>query len=362
MKLTIQGNPFLETGYGRHTACLALALDELEVDVAIEAGFLSSQPPEGRLKELASKSYPYAPTLMITTPDWWRIKMGDRIKPLVGFGVFEGDRIPLSWARAADEPELTSVFVPSRHVEQAFRNAGVKKEITVVPHGVDLGKFKPQELPKEPDAPFKFLFVGGWREGVKDRKGLDILLRAFCAEFKPGEKVQLDVKINTAYSSAMQVKQMVDDLKLPAVESRPPVYLFFDQLNDDRMRALYQDHDVLVQPSKAEGFLLPALEAMACGVPVITTNYGGQTDFVNDDNGFLLKELEMVQATGSPVEYYRQAKWAIPSQVELQEKLRFVFEMQGEVERRRVLARLEAEKYSWKNAARIVKERFEVLA
>ena len=44
-----------------------------------------------------------------------------------------------------------------------------------------------------------------------------------------------------------------------------------DDLDDDGLAALYRACDVLVHPYRGEGFAMPVLEAMACGLPVIVT-------------------------------------------------------------------------------------------
>ncbi len=57
----------------------------------------------------------------------------------------------------------------------------------------------------------------------------------------------------------------------------PRVRLIEDELSDDELAALYRACDVLVHPYRGEGFAMPVLEAMACGLPVIVTG-GGPTD------------------------------------------------------------------------------------
>src|SRR5690349_23097650 len=52
--------------------------------------------------------------------------------------------------------------------------------------------------------------------------------------------------------------------------------------------SLYRAADVLVAPYRGEGFCLPALEAMACGVPVIHTGTGPTGEFVPESGGWAL--------------------------------------------------------------------------
>ena len=59
-------------------------------------------------------------------------------------------------------------------------------------------------------------------------------------------------------------------------------------LDDDAMPAFFRGLDMLVIPSRVEGHAIIGIEAMACGVPVISTRCGGPEDYVVDGvNGYL---------------------------------------------------------------------------
>jgi len=63
----------------------------------------------------------------------------------------------------------------------------------------------------------------------------------------------------------------------------------FDYVPREQLRALLQSLDVFVVPSHQEGLCISALEAMACGCPVISTRCGGPQEFVRDgETGFLV--------------------------------------------------------------------------
>ena len=61
-----------------------------------------------------------------------------------------------------------------------------------------------------------------------------------------------------------------------------------DDLGDSQLRALYAQCHAMIAPSKAEGFGLPMAEAMLSGLAVVTTGWGGQTDFCNDETAWLV--------------------------------------------------------------------------
>jgi len=52
---------------------------------------------------------------------------------------------------------------------------------------------------------------------------------------------------------------------------------------------LYKNCNALVAPSRGEGFGLPMAEAMLFKLPVITTNFGGQKDFCDNENSWLIE-------------------------------------------------------------------------
>jgi glycosyltransferase involved in cell wall biosynthesis len=68
----------------------------------------------------------------------------------------------------------------------------------------------------------------------------------------------------------------------------PDVVLIEDDLTDAELKALYLQCHALVAPSRAEGFGLPLAEAMLSGLAVITTGWGGQLDFCNDETAWLV--------------------------------------------------------------------------
>ena len=190
---------------------------------------------------------------------------------------WEFGAIPSAWARQI-EAHVDELWVPSEYVRRMYVAGGVEADrVHVIPNGVDLEVFSPGPAgPAGPAAPAtpttRFLFVGGliWR------KGPDILLDAWQRAFPGRDDVVLVIKdfgADGVYRGADRgpIHAYAESGALPRVE------LLHADLPAAELAALYRSCDVLVHPYRGEGFAMPVLEAMACGLPVIATG-GGPTD------------------------------------------------------------------------------------
>jgi glycosyltransferase involved in cell wall biosynthesis len=140
----------------------------------------------------------------------------------------------------------------------------------VVPLGVDAGRFRPAPLTDELRA--RYRLVEGERYvvyvGSEDpRKNLSALWRAFAAVHARHPEARL-LKIGAAHHQAERGRLE----ELGRTLGIAPAVRFLGQVPDEELRALYGAAAVCVVPSLYEGFGLPVLEAMACGVPVVASN------------------------------------------------------------------------------------------
>jgi glycosyltransferase involved in cell wall biosynthesis len=233
----------------------------------------------------------------------------------IGFTMLEVDRLPPDWVQQANQ--MDEVWTPTAWGADTMRASGVTRPIHVVPLGVDTALFRPASTPRT-QLTNRTVFLSVFEWGV--RKGWDILLRAYRAAFKPDDPVLLLLKVDCRAPAPNPVREMTKLLSNPS----PPVALLYNQpLTTAQLVELYSSADCFVLPTHGEGWGMPILESMACGVPAISTDWSGATAFLTGDNGYLLPTIGLV-AANQEHPYYRNARWANPDEAALVELLRHV--------------------------------------
>lgn len=192
--------------------------------------------------------------------------------------------VPTQWVEGLMAAQ--QVWVPSNRVKEIYEENQIPN-VHVVPNGVDTQLYQPQGSQLISSELFTFLFVGGFIH----RKGIDILIQAYFKAFTRADPVQLVIR-DFGSQSVYKNQNMGDQIdRLSALSHAPRIRRVREELAEVQMPALYRSANVLVQPFRAEGFCLPALEAMACGVPVIVTDQAGADDFVDDTVGWKIPSV-----------------------------------------------------------------------
>ena len=271
----------------------------------------------------------------------------------IGYTMLEVDGLPADWVASCNR--MDEVWVPSRWGAETFRNSGVTRPLHVMPLGFDPTRFSPEGPSRKIEGRFTFLSVFEWGE----RKAPDVLLKAFVAAFSSRDDVLLILRVNN-FDAGVDVVREIAALSLP--RNGPDVVLLYNQhLDPDGLGALYRSADAFVLPSRGEGWGIPILEAIACGVPTIATGWSGQTEFLNESVGFPVRARRLIPARAK-CPYYAGFSWADPDFDHLVERMRWVYENREDA--RAVAARgarTALDSWTWDAAARRVRSRLQEL-
>lgn len=219
--------------------------------------------------------------LRFNYPPWVDGMRGeDRIVHSYGW---EESGFPYEYVSAFNR-RLDMVTTLSQQVRKILRDSGVRVPIVVTGTGVD---HLLHETPRPFDLPtavtqarFRFLHVSS----CFPRKGVDVLLEAYAKAFRRHDDVVLIIK--TFPNPHNDVAKQVESWK-QRDDAFPDVVIIEHDIAEDQLMWLYQQCHALVAPSRGEGFGMPLAEAMLFNVPVITTAWGGQTDFCTRETAWL---------------------------------------------------------------------------
>lgn len=194
--------------------------------------------------------------------------------------------------------EVQKIIAPSESDQQYLQflyQAGVER-VEVVPPGVDIAHFKPidkrlakAELGIDPNERI-ILFCGR----IEPLKGIDMLLYALkiMIEKNPNLNVCLWIIGGDISQQPSQWSRELQKLeKLRHLLKLTPVVHFAGQQTQEVLPYYYNSAEMVVMPSHYESFGMAAAEAMACGVPIITTNVTGISSLIDAKHALLLTSV-----------------------------------------------------------------------
>lgn len=158
------------------------------------------------------------------------------------------------------------VFVASELAAETYRAAGIPSaRLSVLPLGVDLLRF--QDSKPRRSSGLKILFVGK----LTETKGFDLLLQAFDRVRQASRDATLRVAGQGRWPAPLPA----------AVECA--------QVAHEHLPEVYSAADVLVLPSRLDGFGMVVSESLACGTPVLVSDRVGAKDLVQEGvNGWIV--------------------------------------------------------------------------
>ncbi len=212
------------------------------------------------------------------------------------FSMYEAPALPDDTVEKISKADFH--FVPSSFCQKTWERHGLKAGIIPLGIGPEFDDLDTsRKLIRGPGSKrLRFLYVGS----NNPRKGWTLLAPAFKEAFEagPGHDVQLYIKsfnanVEQGVSTPYEDDRLIIDMR---------------DLKPKDLAELYASADVFVFPTFAEGFGLPALEAMAAGCLTIAPLTGGLTDFFSPNTGIVLPKSKV-----QPVEY-GGVSWSEPLQ------------------------------------------------
>jgi glycosyltransferase involved in cell wall biosynthesis len=239
-------------------------------------------------RSMIKASKPYDLDIVFTVPQNFPQRFLSSSKVKMALYDYESSHMPAAWTKYYSMVDF--VLPSSQYVADMFeRNGCPKDKIKVVPHGIDLDVFNPNVPPMKlpTQKKFKFLCVAAPHYRKQLPHLIETYFKIFTSSddvslilktkiFKPGEKMQ---------GFEVNVGKEIAQLKAKYGSKAPELVVINEKITN--MASLYTACDAFALMTSSEGWGIPFLEAMACGLPTIAPRFGGQLDFMNDRNSIL---------------------------------------------------------------------------
>jgi glycosyltransferase involved in cell wall biosynthesis len=185
------------------------------------------------------------------------------------------------------------VICVSERTKQIVLNANPRQpNLVVIPNGVDFSRF--QLRTKQPK-PERLIYIGY----LIPHKGVHVLLSALAQLKESGITPELSIVGSGAYLA--ELKRHCQQLALNEQVS------FLGEKNALQVAQLLSEHDAMVHPSFIESFGIVLVEAMASGLPVVTTYNGGAESIVTPETGIMVPINDATALARGIVQLY--ANW-----------------------------------------------------
>jgi glycosyltransferase involved in cell wall biosynthesis len=243
---------------------------------------------------------------------------------VIGQWFWELEEAP-SWYETA-WPIVDELWAPTRFIEKMLKdNAPPHVQIRYVPLPVEQSNVDANYTRGyfDIDGRYMFLFVFDLMSIMKRKNPLG-LIQAYTEAFTETDGAQLVIK-------TMNGDKRSEDLSalLNAAANRSDITVMDRYFSHVETSTLISLADCYVSLHRSEGLGLTLSEAMSHGVPVIATNYSGNTDFMSERNSFLIAWDRVPVGEGAGG-YSPTATWAEPRVSEASDAMRYVFQNQFE--------------------------------
>ncbi len=276
----------LNNGYRAYLGCDRESIDYYPTDTELERN--------KELKDIVTKDFSNC-DIVIYNNFPKSITSLNNLKQLPGilklmYVAWEESVYPSDWVNEINE-NLHGVLTISEFVKEILIKSGVSVPIINTSIAMDNGlrNLNLKDYPLKSKKSIKFFH----NSTAKKRKGVDLILKTYFENFKDSDDCVLVIK--TKEGPDNNINEIINSLQK---KNSPEVEIITQDLKEEEIANLTNTIDIALYPSRAEGFGLPALEAMYFKKPLIVTNYSGFKEFINEDNSYLLNyTLEYAKAS-----------------------------------------------------------------
>jgi autotransporter strand-loop-strand O-heptosyltransferase len=249
----------------------------------------------------------------------------DYVGPKIAYNVWESTLQPEEFFN--ELLKYDEIWVPSKWQRECTINQGANpNKVKVVPEGVDIHTFFPEEVEKLEqynDGRFKFLLFGRWDY----RKSTKEIIQTFLKTFSPDEPVDLVVSIDNMWGEEMDGYKTTEERLEAYGLTDPRIKMIHFPTREDYIKYLKTGH-IFVSCARSEGWNLPLIEAMACGTPSIYSECCAQMEFA-EGKGIPVKIIGEKPANSNDYGRYTMSdlpgNYYEPDFNDLSEKMRFVY-------------------------------------
>lgn len=375
MKVLLRAPLLTTSGYGVHSRQFFEWLNEKDIDLKVEClnwgmtpWMVNPEKENGLVGQIMSKSKqldpPFDVSIQVQLPDEWDVKLG---KKNIGVSAFvETDRCSPKWVEKCNQ--MDHIIVPSTFTKNVVRRSGVlMTPISVVPEWFNhcvLDEEKSLEIVNSDkrfnfSTSFNFLIISQLtsQSADADRKNIFNTIAWLCEKFKDNPDVGIVLKTNmgkgTTIDRKITTSMMNQIVTVIGKKQFPKIHLIHGNMESSEVAALYHHPSIkcFVSATRGEGYGLPIIDAAATGLPVITTNWSGHLEFL-EEGSFLPVDYELKEIHKSKVDnriFYEGFKWAEPKKESFNEQIDLLMKNYNEI-------RLQSKNYSKKITAKFHKE------
>jgi glycosyltransferase involved in cell wall biosynthesis len=341
--LWVSNSPHVSTGYGGQTRTFAYRLQETlghEVTILAFWGLQGAPVTMGGITVLPAGRGKYSNDVIVADAE--RIK-ADIVITLMDVWVLDKEVVKnirwCPWLPIDHSPvppdvlEVTKLaFQPiaySKFGQQELLNENVIA--SYVPHGVDTSVFYPvgkaEARKRMGIGEDKYLVsMVAANIGSPSRKAFDQQIRAFAKLHARHPNTMLYIHTDWTGKAGDNIERIIKLAGIPKTAvARPDLYKYERGLiTEEDMRFVYSASDVLLNVSRGEGFGVPIIESMACGTPVIATDFTAMSELVPRGTGWL------VPITEDDLIFYQDSYQAYPPVGKISDRLEVAYTRRGD--------------------------------